>query len=47
MIILDLFGGKVWTFKLFSGINVAIYILFLIYVIIRVIIKKEKIVLDE
>lgn len=47
MIILDLFGGKVWTFKLFSGINVAIFILFAIYVVNKIIVKKETLVLNE
>lgn len=47
MIILDLFGGKVWTFKLFSGINVAIFILFAIYVVNKIIVKRETLILDE
>lgn len=46
IILFDLFGGKTWTFKLFSGISVTIFILFAIYTVYEVLRDKKIIKVD-
>ena len=41
IILFDLFGGKTWTFKLFSGISVAVFASFAVYVFYMVINDKK------
>ncbi|MCK5128710.1 MAG: DUF2029 domain-containing protein [Clostridiales bacterium] len=42
MIIFDLFGGQTRFFRLFSGINVAIFIFFVFYIIKKIVLRYPK-----
>ena len=46
IILFDLFGGKTWTFRLFSGISVAVFASFAVYVF-YVVLKKSKIEMEK
>ncbi len=41
IILFDLFGGKIWTFRLWSGISTAVFVLFTIFVIHEILRNKE------
>ena len=47
IILFDLFGGKEWTFRLCSGISVAIFILFAFYIVLKIFKNNEKVELNE
>jgi Gpi18-like mannosyltransferase len=41
IILFDLFGGKTWTFRTWSGISVALFICLAVYVIVEVVLKRD------